>query len=82
MRNKVVRFLENDKVKHFVFMYFGTSVLMQLTGWVLVPIIIMTIIGLIKEAGDKPFDWKDIAANIAGILLSVLLYVYGVNILK
>lgn len=61
-----------------LYMHFVTSYAMTLTMYFIIPspsiaVIVVFLIGLVKEITDPVFDWFDMFYNIAGIIFALLL---------
>lgn len=75
MKQRLTQYIGIDKIVHFLGSYFIAASIFILFGNVFFAICVALIIGLIKEYKfDAVADWKDIAANIAGVSALLIQY--------
>ena len=61
-----------DKVAHFFASAFICLALGKFVHW-LIAALVSILLGLVKELLDIKFNWKDIVADILGVVLSVII---------
>lgn len=86
--DKILNSVNKDKLMHAIVCYFicllGTSFLShKLNSPYLIygiPITITIVVGVLKEVGDrcngKVFDYRDIIADVIGMILGTLTYIF------
>ena len=61
-----------DKVTHFALSAFIAVALGRFVHWA-IALIVAFLLGIVKELLDNKFDWKDILADAAGILIATII---------